>query len=228
MSRNDRHPGRKAGLKVLYALSLAALCIYVVAGPIVAGTITSSFNGFTSGGDVIRWAYGDTFLFGNNGVWLNDQVRCNGDCTAYFSYELTFNEFTNATHILNISLMGYDAVQHTVNDPVLYTSGNETITLSNASGDITTRMISWSLNNGVFQSDPLTLTVDGTWFRLSGMRFRSAYVVDGYLFSEVAISQFVTITDEAPPASDTPEPTSASLFVLGFVVTEYLRRKSRE
>jgi len=228
VSRNDQRSGRKAGLKVLYALSLAALCIYVVAGPIVAGTITSSFNGFTSNGDVRSWNYGQTFMSGNTAIWLNDQVRCNGDCVAYFSYELTINELTDTTHILNISLLGYDAVQHTVNDPVLYTSGNELVTLSNAGGDITTEMISWSFNNGVFQSDPLTLTVDGTWFRLSGTRYRSAYVVGGYLSSEVAVTQYVTITDETPPASDTPEPTSASLVVLGFAVTEYLRRKSRE
>jgi hypothetical protein len=210
----------KLGLKALYALSLLALCIYVVevpatAVPFINGptiSCTQSWGSITSGtgtGSVNPGAFRVIDPYHLN--LENVTVSCDADSTVFCGAYLGF-AFSGA---------GYFVDQ--LNFVVQLTG---TSTDAEARGSVTvnsTSSSSWSVSGGALVMDPLYFSVspdpDYGSFWVSG-----EFLIDS-LAPGTQIQWGATSLDFAATAA--PEPSSALVLLAGLAWVGFLRRKCR-
>ncbi len=209
------HPvqARGIGLKALYFLSLAALCVYIVNGPARAGTIASGSYTFANVneplGSLVDSSPGYIAQKGPNLVALEYlNLNCFGYCFVQESFGFAWTDYVGDQVDITITLTGVNY------SPTAY--GN--IMISGWG------LRDWRTNpDSTLSMTPIHYSVaaDGSPVWISGTF--NYWAPSGGIVRWEGTSLDFQLDDEG----SVPEPGSALLFVAGLSMVEFLRRKSR-
>jgi len=208
------------GLKLLYAVSLIVLFVYVAGGP---ATATSIICGGVTNYDVANGTFlneQQLLLFGDEILLLNVDFLCNDGAQVDYSFDILASVTPNSNVVANVilslyldngSAWGWELADLQTADN--YEWGN----------------IDYAMNAGMSVSNAtlLTAVADSSGNVDLGGHF-TAFVDPpslAYLFTTTAFD--LTITPNGPPPEEVPEPGEAIPLIAGLGAIEYLRRKSR-
>ena len=203
----------KLNLKLLYFLTLGALCLYVASGPASAMSVVGSAPQLINLGIVPGTSTGDpgTLLNWTGVAWeelygytvhLDATATCQlliaADPSCAGTVGFSFNAFSPGR--ITISLVG------TSTDPL-------------ASGTVAFNGTTepWSISNGSISMTPFLVSVPGS----SGAYFGE------FNITSLAPDKYLELPIDVQSDSPVPEPGSALLLVAGVGFVEFLRRKIR-
>jgi hypothetical protein len=212
---NSSAQTRTLGLKALYFLSLAALCLAVVNGPAQAGWIGST--GYTNvvcamgNIDAISLSDGNIAQKSPTVVALEGlTLNCDGSCFMDVHYGFTWYGYEPGQLDFTLTLDGTSNAADAQGWVSIWLDGGHSQ--------------NWTVTGSSLAMTPLQFSIDGDGSPVSVSGMFHASLPSGGLVQWGGTSLDFEILDASAAA---PEPTSALLFAAGFGLVEFLRRKIR-
>jgi hypothetical protein len=206
-------------LKLLYFLTLCALCLYVAIGPAQAGTVVIRNLGVQALGPAqgsVSWLSGPGWAIPGFGpaVSLGMEAQCVSEVTCVDTVDFSFivDDGGQGETPITISLSGTSTDHNATGTVAFYDlePGGETIQ-------------NWISPEGFLLMTPFTVETPGIIEGRYSGEFTFSLAPQGVL--NVPLAGSLDFNSAALPASDTPEPGSALLLGVGIVCVGFLRRK---